>query len=90
MNKDTDASRQRLTPGDSGGVASVITEPMLRIVTPDATPEEIAALVAVFSALGSGAAPTKKPRKEWASLERRLRHIPAHGHGAWKASGLPR
>ncbi len=64
--------------------------PVLRVLTPDATPEQVAALVAVFSAMGSGAAPAPKRRNEWASLERRVRTIPAHGRGAWKASGLPR
>ncbi|HEX7740765.1 MAG TPA: acyl-CoA carboxylase subunit epsilon [Marmoricola sp.] len=64
-------------------------EPVLRVVNPDATPEEIAALVAVFSAMGSGAAAVTKPRSAWASVERRLRRLPAHGVGAWKASGLP-
>jgi len=64
--------------------------PLLRVLTPDATPEQIAALVAVLSTLGNGAAPDPKPRSHWASLERRLRTLPLHGPGAWKASGLPR
>jgi len=63
--------------------------PLLRVLTPDATHEQVAALVAVFSAIGNGSAPAPKPRSEWASSARRLRTLPPHGRGAWKASGLP-
>ena len=38
------------------GDATTETRPVLRIVSPDATPEEIAAIVAVFSALQAGPA----------------------------------
>lgn len=65
--------------------------PLLRIVNADATPEEIAALVAVFSTLGSdggGSAPRRTP--EWSQSARRLRRPVAHGPGGWRASGLPR
>jgi hypothetical protein len=66
-------------------------QPLLRVVNPDATPEEIAALVAVFSALGGEPTPpTASPRSQWALPARRMRHLPGHGSGAWKASGLPR
>jgi hypothetical protein len=75
-----------VTPDEQGGAS----EPVLRVVNPDATAEEIAALVAVFSAMGSGAAPAPKPRSAWASVERRLRPLPPHGPGAWRASGLAR
>ncbi|MFN8189418.1 MAG: acyl-CoA carboxylase subunit epsilon [Nocardioidaceae bacterium] len=67
------------------------SQPLLRVVNPDATPEEIAALVAVFSALGGEPdAPPPAPRSQWALPARRMRHLPGHGSGAWKASGLPR
>ena len=75
-----------MTADDQDGAS----EPVLRVVNPDATAEEIAALVAVFSAMGSGAAQAPKPRSAWASVERRLRPLPPHGVGAWMASGLPR
>ncbi|RNL63016.1 acyl-CoA carboxylase subunit epsilon [Nocardioides marmoriginsengisoli] len=65
-------------------------QPVLRVVTPDATPEEIAALVAVFSAMGSAAAPAKKPVAAWASHQRRLRPAHPHGPGGWRASGQSR
>ena len=66
-------------------------QPLLRVVNADATPEEIAALVAVFSALGSvgGGAP-KKPRRSWNLPARSVRTTHRHGPGAWRASGLPR
>ena len=65
--------------------------PMLRVINSDATPEEIAALVAVFSALGSaGAGAPRKPRPSWNLPARGVRTTHRHGAGAWRASGLPR
>ena len=64
--------------------------PLLRIVNADATPQEIAALVAVFSALGSATAdvaPRRTP--EWSQPARRVRTPVAHGPGGWRASSLP-
>ncbi|MET3962968.1 hypothetical protein ABIE44_002902 [Marmoricola sp. OAE513] len=67
------------------------TPPTLRIVDANATPEQIAAIVAVFSAMGGGeAAPTKKPTPAWSSNHARLRPQHPHGPGGWRASGLPR
>ena len=66
------------------------TPPLLRVVNADATPEEIAALVAVFSALGSAAAePAKKPRPTWSDPARSVRRTHQTGVGAWRASSLP-
>ncbi|RYB91448.1 acyl-CoA carboxylase subunit epsilon [Nocardioides glacieisoli] len=68
-----------------------VQAPLLKVVNADATPEEIAALVAVFSALGSAAVePVKKPRPAWSNPARSVRHTHHHGDGAWRASGLPR
>ena len=66
-------------------------QPLLRVVNADATPEEIAALVAVFSALGSATddAP-KRPRPSWSHPARGVRRTHRAGVGAWRASGLPR
>jgi hypothetical protein len=64
--------------------------PVLRVVNPDATPEEIAAIVAVFASMGGDAVPEKKPAAQWAAHHRRLRTPLAHGRGGWRASGLPR
>ncbi len=65
--------------------------PILKVINPDATPEEVAALVAVFSALGSAAGePPKRPRPAWSDPARGVRRTHRHGDGAWRASGLPR
>jgi hypothetical protein len=64
--------------------------PLLRIVNPDASPEEVAALVAVFSALRAPAAQAGAPRSEWASPARAMARALPHGPGGWRASGLPR
>jgi acyl-CoA carboxylase epsilon subunit len=65
--------------------------PMLRIVNGDATPEEVAAIVAVLSAVGGGSeAPAKRPAPAWAAPQRGVRRALPHGPGGWRASGLPR
>ncbi len=65
-------------------------QPFLRIVTPDATPEEIAALVGVFTALAStAAAPPAEPVSEWASHHRKVRRTLPHGPAGWRSSALP-
>ena len=66
-------------------------QPLLRVINADATPEEIAALVAVFSALGrSGEDAPKRPRPAWSDPARAVRRTHHAGVGAWHASGLPR
>ena len=65
--------------------------PLLRVVNADATPEEVAALVAVFSALGSaGAEAPRRPRPAWSAPRRLVRSTLPHGPGGWRASTLPR
>ncbi len=65
--------------------------PILRVVNADATPEEIAALVAVLSALASASqdAP-RRQRSAWSNPARSLRPVHRTGDGAWRTSGLPR
>jgi len=66
-------------------------QPFLRIVHGDATPEEVAAIVAVLSAVGGGSsAPPRRPRPAWSAPERAVRRTLPHGAGGWRASGLPR
>ena len=64
--------------------------PLLRIVKGDPTPEEVAALVTVVSAMAAAAAEEsahqKRPRPEWSAPYRRLRGTHRHGAGAWRAS----
>jgi hypothetical protein len=73
---------------------SPATGPLLRVVNPDATPEEVAAIVAVLASLGGGEVAPQPPRSEWAGPERAVRSTAVrplpHGRGAWRASGLPR
>ena len=61
--------------------------PPLRLVRGDATPEEVAAVLAVLSAV-SGEAPEAAPRhtSQWASRERAVRRPLHPGPGAWRAS----
>ncbi len=62
----------------------------LRIVTPDARPEEVAALVAVLSAIGAPGTEPPAPRSAWGSPARQVTRVHPHGPGGWRASGLPR
>ena len=65
-------------------------QPLLRVLSPDATPEEVAALVLVLASLG-GAAPSPRRRTpEWSAPHRRVRASLPHGPGGWRSSGLPR
>lgn len=58
----------------------------------NATPEEVAALVAVLAAAAASAADEPAPRHTsvWASRERLVRAPHVHGRGAWRASAWPR
>ncbi|MFI7638600.1 acyl-CoA carboxylase subunit epsilon [Nonomuraea sp. NPDC049400] len=65
----------------------------LRIVRGDATPEEIAALVAVLAARQSSQAePEKSPeprRQTWRNPARGMRKPVVPGKSAWRMSALP-
>jgi len=65
--------------------------PPLRLVRGDATPEEVAALLAVLSA-ASGGAEAQAPRhtSQWSSPARAMRRPVTPGRGAWRASTWPR
>ncbi|MDN4162317.1 acyl-CoA carboxylase subunit epsilon [Nocardioides abyssi] len=80
-------------PGQQPGETAAEQEParpLLRVVSPHATPEEVAALVAVLSAMGGGEAPARAPRPEWSAPHRLVRRTFPHGPGGWRASALPR
>ncbi|WP_372727826.1 acyl-CoA carboxylase subunit epsilon [Nocardioides sp.] len=64
--------------------------PLLRVVDSDATPEEVAALVAVFSSLGGAEAPAPTPTPAWSANHAKVRPHLQPGAGAWRASSLPR
>lgn len=63
--------------------------PLLRVVRGDATPEELAALVAVVASLGNGGEPPKGPTPAWSAHHRTMRRSLPHGPGGWRSSGLP-
>jgi hypothetical protein len=74
---------------DEKGQPETEQKPLLKVIDQNATPEDVAAIVAVFAAMGSaGEAPKKKERSLWATPQLRT---PLHpGPNAWRASGLPR
>jgi hypothetical protein len=62
--------------------------PTLRVIRGDASPEEIAALLAVVSARAAApAAEEPEVRSAWADRASLMRRPPAPGPGAWRASG---
>jgi acyl-CoA carboxylase epsilon subunit len=68
--------------------------PALRVVRGDATPEEIAALVAVLmarsgSASGAARLGVRPARGAWSDRSRQLRRPLHPGPGAWRRSALP-
>jgi Acyl-CoA carboxylase epsilon subunit len=65
--------------------------PVLRVIRGDATPEEIAAVVAVLLArsAASEAPPARPTPSAWADRSRLLRRPVHPGPGAWRRSGLP-
>jgi hypothetical protein len=64
--------------------------PVLRIIKGDATPEEVAALVAVVVSLGGDAEPAPRRTPEWSAHHRKTRVTLPHGPGGWRSSALPR
>jgi acyl-CoA carboxylase epsilon subunit len=64
--------------------------PFLRVVKGDASPEELAALVAVLASVGSSAEPDSKPVQAWSAHHRKVRVTLPNGPGGWRSSALPR
>jgi hypothetical protein len=66
--------------------------PYLRVVHGDASPEDVAALVAVLTARATSAQPVapRPPRRSaWSERSRLVRRPLSPGPGAWRASALP-
>ena len=73
-----------------GTEAAEPSRPLI-LVKGDATPEEVAALVAVLQAASSGdEAPAPAPKSEWSAHHRKVRSTYPHGPGGWRSSGMPR
>jgi hypothetical protein len=65
--------------------------PVLRVISGDPTPEELAIILAVVSARGSAAKPAEPKRLSlWASKGRQTRPSLGAGFGSWRASSMPR
>lgn len=56
----------------------------------DASPEQVAALVAVLSGLGGGEEEPAGPPSRWSSRERLVRGPVHPSPGGWRASAFPR
>ena len=69
-------------------VVEPVETPFLRVVRGDATPEEVAALVAVLGSMGSDV-PTPRPAPAWSAHHRKVRVTRPHGAGGWRSSALP-
>ncbi len=87
-------SSDRLRPVstvETAPLPSTDEAPAQRIeVLGDASPEQVAALVAVLSGLGGGEEEPAGPPSRWSSRER-LTRAPVHpSAGGWRASAFPR
>jgi hypothetical protein len=63
--------------------------PLLRVVSGEPSPEELAALIAVVSSRAGAAEPDPPASSRWASRSAGLRRALPSGPGAWRASALP-
>ena len=65
--------------------------PTLQLIRGDTTPEEVAAIVAVLTAVGGGEEASVRTRHTgvWADPSRLVRQAVHPGPGGWAASGLP-
>jgi hypothetical protein len=66
--------------------------PLLQVVRGDATPEEIAALVAVLlvrSADAEAPGPARSVARSWSDRSGQIRRPLSPGPGAWRRSALP-
>ncbi|CAN5262591.1 acyl-CoA carboxylase subunit epsilon [soil metagenome] len=64
------------------------TEPVLRVVRGEPSPEELAALLAVVLTRGAPG-PKRRPSPRWSDRAGSLRRPLPTGPGAWRTSALP-
>ena len=66
-----------------------MTVPHLQVIRGDASPEDIASLLAVFAAV-QASAQTASPTSinAWNAPAAMMRNFPAPGPGAWRTSGM--
>lgn len=67
------------------------THPLLRVVSGDPTPEELAIVIALVTARAGAIKPSEPRRLSlWASKGRQTRPSLGAGFGSWRASSMPR
>ena len=66
------------------------TEPLLRVVAGDPTPDELAVVVAVLSTRARAGNEESPQFSLWARKSRNVRPALRPGFGAWRASYMPR
>lgn len=76
-------------PQERDTAAERPTRPLVEIVG-EATPEQLAALLAVLSGMGEEAQEPADPPSRWADRAAALRPPLHPGPGGWRASFLPR
>jgi len=69
------------------------SDSILNVTKGDASGEDVAALVALFSVMASSQSTSDAQENDrvlssWNNKERMFRHFPIPGPGAWRASGL--
>ena len=77
----------------TGSETPLEQSPPLLLVRGDATHEEVAAVVAVLQGMAAAAGAGEQPAgpvSQWGSPQRKVRVVPPHGPGGWRASALPR
>lgn len=67
------------------------SQPLLRVISGDPTPEELAIVIALVSARAGASKPSQPNRLSlWASKGRQTRPSLGAGFGSWRASSMPR
>jgi hypothetical protein len=87
-----------ISGGPDGAPDQETTGVAVRLVRGSASPEELAALLAILASLGDEHAEEAgshtscgwRPQSQWHSHRRMVRPAHSHGPGGWRASGLSR
>ena len=83
------ASEEPEAAASASSDATAAPRTLLRVVSGDPAPEELAALLAVVGARSGAAEPDSAPPSRWVARETLLRRPLHPGPGAWRASALP-
>lgn len=66
-----------------------VAEPVLRIVSENASPEDVATLTVLFAAMSGDEEPSER-ESAWKLLARKGRYAPRPGPGAWRLAARGR